>query len=118
MLRLNFLRGCAEGWPERVHSKIYSKDAKEQAEKSDTTIALKESLSKGEIQCGDGTLNGCAVILSKPSRDASKQGVSTPYRLFVIQIPWFLLRQKTGWRNLSEPIQAFQRAIQRISWTV
>ena len=56
---LELLRGCAKLAKNKSIQKFIPEDQREKADKSDSTIALKEALSKGELSCGDGTIEGC-----------------------------------------------------------
>src|SRR3990167_2475969 len=56
---LELLRGCAKLAKSKAIQKFIPEDQRERVDKSDNTIALKEALSKGELSCGDGTIEGC-----------------------------------------------------------
>lgn len=43
-------------------------------EKTENTTALKEVLSRGELDCGDGTLDGCGTFCLNPSASAREAG--------------------------------------------
>jgi len=56
---LDLLRGCAKLAKNKSIQRFIPEDQRERVDKSDNTIALKEALSKGELSCGDGTIEGC-----------------------------------------------------------
>lgn len=74
---LELLRTCAKlAKDTRVQTSI-PENVRDYADKfSDQTIDLRESLAKGEYQCGDGTLEGCGNFCLNPSETARVQGTS------------------------------------------
>src|SRR3989338_6910375 len=56
---LDLLRGCAKLAKNKSIQRFIPEDQRERVDRSDNTIALKEALSKGELSCGDGTIEGC-----------------------------------------------------------
>ncbi len=59
---LELLRGCAKLAKNASIQKFIPEAQRDKAGKSDSTIALKEALSKGELSCGDGTIEGCGTF--------------------------------------------------------
>jgi hypothetical protein len=73
---VDLLRACARlAKDERIQSYI-PEQTRTQSAKSDASIELKENLANGQLQCGDGTLEGCGDFCLNPSADALGQGVS------------------------------------------
>src|SRR3989344_5339883 len=74
---LELLRGCAKLAKNKSIQKFIPEDRRDRADKSDNTIALKEALSKGELSCGDGTIEGCGKFCLSQSV-GSADGAAIP----------------------------------------
>lgn len=74
---VELLRLCARLAKDSRVQKYIPEDARRLAEVSDTSLDLKESLSKGEYQCGDNTLDGCGNFCLNPSQGTQAPGAST-----------------------------------------
>src|SRR3989338_7402485 len=74
---LELLRGCAKLAKNKSIQKFIPENQREKVDKSDNTIALKEALSKGELSCGDGTIEGCGKFCLSQSV-GSADGASIP----------------------------------------
>lgn len=73
---LELLRGCARlAKNERIREYI-PLEARDRTEKNEQTIELKEALAKGEVSCGNGTIDGCGTFCLSPSASAREEGVS------------------------------------------
>ena len=71
---IKLLRACAKlAKSERIQRYIPEEDRRN-VEKSDRTIALKEALERGDISCGDGTIEGCGTFCLNPSVEAREEG--------------------------------------------
>src|SRR3989338_8079994 len=73
---VELLRACARLAKHKDIQQYIPENVKKNIGKVDTSIELKESLQKGEFQCGDGTLEGCGNFCLNPSAEARKEGVS------------------------------------------
>ena len=73
---LELLRSCAKLAKSESIQKFIPQEDRSNVEKSDATIALKEALAKGELSCGDGTIEGCGAFCLKPPSDARNGGAS------------------------------------------
>ena len=73
---IELLRGCARLAKHENVQKYIPEEARGRAEMSDNSIALKESLTAGEYQCGDGTLQSCGNFCLNPSAEARSAGTS------------------------------------------
>ncbi len=73
---IELLRACAKLAKDERVQKYIPESAREHTDKTEATIALKENLANGQLQCGDGTLNGCGNFCLNPSAEARAQGTS------------------------------------------
>ena len=76
MAEVELLRGCARLARHENVEKYISEETRTKAEQTETTIALKESLARGDVACGDGTLEGCGNFCLAPSPEARAEGTS------------------------------------------
>src|SRR3989344_371351 len=74
---IELLRTCAKlAKDTRIQSSIPD-NVRDYADKyGDTTIDFRESLARGEYQCGDGTMEGCGNFCLNPSDTARTQGTA------------------------------------------
>ena len=73
---VDLLRACARlAKDTRVQSHI-PEASRGRTDNADATIELKENLASGEVQCGNGTLEGCGDFCLNPSAEARAQGAA------------------------------------------
>ncbi|MEK7624690.1 MAG: hypothetical protein AAB404_03170 [Patescibacteria group bacterium] len=73
---IELLRACAKLAKDTRVQKHISADKKQIIESIDSTVQFRESLARGDYQCGDGTLEGCGNFCLKPTTEAKEKGVS------------------------------------------
>ena len=73
---VELLRACAKLAKNETIQKYMPAEDREKIEKTDRTIALKEALERGDLDCGNGTIEGCGTFCLKSSESARAEGVS------------------------------------------
>ncbi|TSC75144.1 MAG: hypothetical protein G01um101433_942 [Parcubacteria group bacterium Gr01-1014_33] len=71
---VELLRVCARLAKDTRVEKYISPEARQAVGSIDTLVSFRESLTKGEYQCGDGTPDGCGNFCLNPSNQARAQG--------------------------------------------
>jgi hypothetical protein len=73
---VELLRSCARlAKDSRIQNSI-PENSKNSGVKNDATIDLKEALINGELQCGDGTIEGCGNFCLNPSSEDRGNGAN------------------------------------------
>ena len=73
---IELLRACAKLAKDSRVQKHISADKKQLAETAGSTVQLREALTRGDYQCGDGTLESCGNFCLKPMAEAKEKGIS------------------------------------------
>ncbi len=73
---IELLRGCARLAKDKNVQKYIPQETKDRSEGADAAINLKESLTSGQVVCGDNTLEGCGNFCLAPSAEARAEGAS------------------------------------------
>lgn len=73
---IELLRACARLAKDSRMQQHIPEAARDHAAQTDATISLKENLASGEVQCGDGTLEGCGNFCLNPSAEIRAQGTA------------------------------------------
>ncbi|TSC74691.1 MAG: hypothetical protein G01um101444_214 [Parcubacteria group bacterium Gr01-1014_44] len=73
---IDLLRKCARLAKDTRVQKYIPEERRSSADQfGDTTIKLREGLTSGKYQCGDGTLEGCGNFCLKPSATSQATGI-------------------------------------------
>ena len=73
---VDLLRACARLAKDTRVQQHIPEASRGRTDNADATIALKENLASGEVQCGNGTLEGCGDFCLNPSAEARAQGAA------------------------------------------
>src|SRR3989338_1260271 len=84
---VELLRKCARlAKDARVQKYIPEERRASAGQFGDTTIKLREALTAGKYQCGDGTLEGCGNFCLKPSADTQEAGIPEVCRKIATEV--------------------------------
>ena len=84
---VELLRKCARlAKDARVQKYIPEERRASAGQFGDTTIKLREALTAGKYQCGDGTLEGCGNFCLKPSADTQTAGIPEVCRKIATEV--------------------------------
>ncbi len=72
---VDLLRACARLAKDSRVRDFVPEQSRQAADFADSSTDLKEALQKGEVQCGDNTLQGCGNFCLNPSAETRAQGI-------------------------------------------
>ena len=73
---VEFLRACAKLAKDARIQRHIPEEFRSHAEKTEQTAGLKEALARGDLACGDGTLEGCGTFCLNPGATNREAGTS------------------------------------------
>ena len=73
---IELLRACAKLAKDNRVQKYISADKKQLVETANSTVELREALTRGDYQCGDGTLESCGNFCLKPATETKEKGIT------------------------------------------
>ncbi|MBI2097497.1 MAG: hypothetical protein HYT46_00975, partial [Candidatus Vogelbacteria bacterium] len=75
---VDLLRACAKLAKHDTIRRYIPEESRANVEKTESTAALKEALERGEIACGDGTIEGCGKFCLNPGSGTQGGAATIP----------------------------------------